>query len=90
MAEHDTAVTDDDNPEWTESDFARAKPLKEVFPEALASLRSRGGRPKVERPKVHIGFRLSADLVEGIKAGGKGYNARVEKGLRDALAEGKL
>ena len=41
-------------------------------------------------PKVHIGFRLAADVVNGIRATGKGYNARVEKVLREALAEGKL
>lgn len=81
----------DENPEWTEENFARARPFKEVFPEHFASWeRNRGGRPKVETPKVHIGFRLAADVVEGVKATGKGYNARVEKVLRDALAQGRL
>jgi uncharacterized protein (DUF4415 family) len=82
---------DDDNPELTAEDFARARPFKEVFPEQFESWqKSRGGRPPVERPKLHIGFRLAADVVEGIKATGKGYNARVEKVLREALAQGKL
>ena len=80
---------DDDNPEWTEADFARARPFKEVFPEQYQSWKKRG-RPPVERPKVHVGFRLAADVVEGIKATGKGYNARVEKVLREALEQGKL
>jgi uncharacterized protein (DUF4415 family) len=40
------------------------------------------GRPPVETPKKHIGFRLAA---AGVRATGKGYNARVEKVLRDAL-----
>jgi len=48
------------------------------------------GRPKVETPKVHVGFRLAADVVDGIKGTGKGYNARVETVLREALAAGKL
>jgi uncharacterized protein (DUF4415 family) len=39
---------------------------------------------------MHIGFRLAADVVNGIRETGKGYNARVEKALRDALAAGKL
>lgn len=39
---------------------------------------------------MHIGFRLAADVVSGIRATGRGYNARVEKVLRDALAKGKL
>ena len=43
-----------------------------------------------DAPKKHVGFRLDATVVEGIKATGKGYNARVEDVLRDALAAGKL
>jgi hypothetical protein len=48
------------------------------------------GRPKAEAPKVHIGFRLAADIVESIKATGRGYNARVEQALREALEMGTL
>ena len=81
---------DDDNPEWTEADFARARPFAELFPKEAEKLRAMGGRPKLARPKQHIGFRLAADVVEGIKATGRGYNARVERVLREALAQGKL
>ncbi len=80
----------DEIPELTDADFARAKPFKEVFPEQFASWKRGRGRPTVETPKMHIGFRLAADVVTGIKATGRGYNARVEKLLRDALAQGKL
>ncbi len=90
MADNDPELIDDeDNPEWTEADFARAKPFKEVFPEQYRAWKKMG-RPPVEHPKVHIGFRLAADVVEGVRATGKGYNARVEKVLRDALAKGEL
>jgi uncharacterized protein (DUF4415 family) len=78
-----------ENPEWTEEDFARAKPFKEVFPEQFRAWK-RMGRPPVAAPKVHIGFRLAADVVAGIRATVKGYNARVEKVLRDALTKGEL
>jgi uncharacterized protein (DUF4415 family) len=80
---------DDENPEWTEEDFARAKPFKEGFPKQYEGWK-RMGRPPVATPKVHIGFRLAADVVDGIRATGRGYNARVEKVLREALAKGKL
>ena len=49
-----------------------------------------GGHPPVASPKIHIGFRLAADVVDGIRATGKGYNARVEKVLREAIAKGLL
>ena len=79
----------DDNPEWTVADFARAKPFGDVFPAQYKAWRKRG-RPPVESPKEHIGFRLSADVVAAIRASGRGYNARVDKVLREALAKGKL
>lgn len=81
----------DENPEWTEETFARAKPFKEMFPEQYASWKkNKGGRPPVETPKVHIGFRLAADVVQGVRATGPGYNARVERVLREALEKGQF
>jgi uncharacterized protein (DUF4415 family) len=79
----------DENPEWTAEDFARAKPFSEVFPEQFKAWKKMG-RPPVAAPKVHIGFRLAADVVKAIRASGRGYNARVEQVLREALDKGKL
>jgi uncharacterized protein (DUF4415 family) len=81
---------DDDNPEWTDADFARAKPFKEEFPELYAAWKKARGRPRVVKPKVHIGFRLDADLVAAIRASGPGYNARVDKALKAAIGKGRF
>ena len=78
-----------DVPEATDAEFAAARPFKAVFPEQYKAWKKMG-RPPVESPKIHIGFRLAADVVNAIRATGRGYNARVEKVLRDALAKGKL
>ena len=80
----------EDNPEWVKEDFAQARPFKEGVPRAVSGLENCSVRPIIERPKVHVGFRLAADVVEGIKATGKGYNARVEQVLREAFAQRKL
>jgi uncharacterized protein (DUF4415 family) len=88
----DPFLADADSPEWTAEDFARARPIREADPamlKAVATFRRRG-RPSVASPKVRIGLRLSPDVVQGIRATGRGYNARVEQVLRDALASGKL
>lgn len=77
------------DPEWSDEDIARAKSFRETFPKEYAAWKKRG-RPPAATPKVHIGFRLAADVVDGIRATGRGYNARVEKVLREALAEGRL
>jgi uncharacterized protein (DUF4415 family) len=85
----DPLMIDNENPEWTARETAEAKPFREAFPVAFASWKKRG-RPPVEAPRVHIGFRLAADVVEGLRATGRGYNARVEKVLRDALTKGRI
>ena len=82
-------MDDNDNPELTDADFARAKPFAEVFPAQHAAWKKRG-RPAVEKPKVHINFRLAAEVADGIRATGRGYNARVERVLRAALLKGEL
>jgi uncharacterized protein (DUF4415 family) len=86
----DFGIPDEENPELSAEDFARARPFKEVFPEQYKTWRKKMGRPPVERPKVHISFRLAADVVDSIRATGRGYSARVEKVLRDALEKGEL
>ena len=85
-------LTDEDGEvrELTAADFRQLKPLNEIDPGMVEAARNRGGRPKADAPKTHIGFRLAADLVAGIRASGKGYNARVEKVLREAWDQGKL
>lgn len=58
-------------------------PKPHLTADPAAALNS-GGRPRAEAPKVHIGFRLAADVVESLKASGRGYNVRVEEALRVA------
>jgi uncharacterized protein (DUF4415 family) len=84
----DQPIDDIDNPEWTKEDFAVARPFKDMFPEQYKALTRQGGRPRVALPKVHIGLRLDPEVVAAVKASGKGYNSRVEKVLRDAIAAG--
>ena len=86
----DTAIDDPENPELNDMDFKKARPFSEMFPEQHKALVRQGGRPRVAAPKVHIGFRLSQNVIDGIRASGEGYNARVEAVLRDALRRGRL
>jgi uncharacterized protein (DUF4415 family) len=73
--------------ELTADDMRLFKPIDEVdsgMVEAMTEFRRKVGRPKAVAPKVHVGFRLAADIVVSIKATGRGYNARVEQALREA------
>lgn len=42
-----TPVDDAKNPEWSNADFASAKPFKDVFPEQFAALTRQGGWPRM-------------------------------------------
>ncbi len=83
---------DAQNPEWTKEDFKKAKKFKELpksLQAGLLSLKKRG-RPPVAAPKKVKTFKLSPDLIDKIITSGKGYNARVEQALREAVSAGKI
>jgi uncharacterized protein (DUF4415 family) len=78
----------DDNPEWTEEDFARAKPLDEMFsPEVVAQLVRKPGRPPLPASarKKSVGIRLSPDVLEALKATGPNWQRRADEALRKAF-----
>ena len=76
----------DDNPEWTEDDFARAHPASDLPPEILAQF-PKIGRTRMTRKeaaKIQVAIRLSPDLVEHYRIGSRGFHARIEAALRKA------
>lgn len=78
----------DDNPEWTEEDFARARPADEVLPPNIVAMLVRPrGRPalKPEARKQKINIRLSPDVVAALRAGGAGWQRRADDLLRSGL-----
>jgi uncharacterized protein (DUF4415 family) len=83
---------EDENPEWTAEDFAKARPAREMLPQifgeevAQKMLKPRG-RPRVEFPKERINIRLSHEVVEHFKAAGEGWQTRIDAALRQFIAE---
>jgi uncharacterized protein (DUF4415 family) len=76
---------DDDNPEWTDADFARAKPALEVVGSKAAAALVRGrGRPAKEpgKRKRQVTLRLAPDVLEAARASGPGWQTRAEQVLR--------
>lgn len=67
-------LTDDDGEvrELTAEDLAEFKPAK------------KRGRPRLEDPKISTTLRLDADVLEYFKAGGKGWQSRINETLRKA------
>lgn len=70
-----------ESPPATDEQLAKAKPFAEVFPD-LAATMSKGGRPKLERPKQALSIRLDQDVIEHFKASGDGWQSRMNEALR--------
>ncbi len=77
-------VSDPENPEWTEADFARAVPFDQAFPDLADSARRERGRPKSENPKQAVNLRLDPDVLEYFRAQGPGWQTRINAILRAA------
>jgi uncharacterized protein (DUF4415 family) len=72
----------DDNPEWTEDDFARARPADVVHgPEIAGALKRRRGRPPKEDRKEAISIRLSPEVLEFFRRHG-GWQATIDELLK--------
>lgn len=84
----DPDLTDADNPEWTDEDFARAtgpESLSDVELAAFPNTLKRLGRPPSPAPKQAVKLRLDPDVLERWRASGPGWQTRMNDTLRRAL-----
>ena len=66
-----------DNPEWIWEDLRKATP-------DLAEIRRSRGRPAIDNPKKQVTLRLDSDVVARFRAGGPGWQSRINEILRKA------
>jgi uncharacterized protein (DUF4415 family) len=78
-------VPDDDIPEMTAADFARAKLLRVAMPDVVEAMKRGRGRPKLEHPKKRVSLRLDPEIVAAYKATGEGWQSRINETLANAL-----
>jgi uncharacterized protein (DUF4415 family) len=75
---------DEENPEWTDADFARAKRLDD-FPELARVVRKRGERGRQKSPtKQQVTLRLDPDVVDRFRRTGPGWQSRINEALKKA------
>jgi uncharacterized protein (DUF4415 family) len=76
-------------PEWTDEDFARARPTKEVLPPGVYNAlvaRRRGQRGPQKAPtKVALKLRIDRDILAAYKSKGRGWQTRMNDALRRGL-----
>jgi uncharacterized protein (DUF4415 family) len=78
----------DDNPEWDDATFVRARPASEMHGAKTAdALVRKRGRPKLSESerKQLVSMRLSPDVLDALRATGEGWQTRVDDMLRTLL-----
>ena len=74
---------DDDNPEWTEADFAAAK-SGDAIPAHIREAFPRGrGRPKGSAKQL-VSLRIDHNVLDSFRACGPGWQSRINDALRKA------
>lgn len=76
-------IDDAENPEWTASDFARARPGSELPAELRAFFPKTRGAQKAP-VKVPVSIRLSPEVVEHFRSTGPGWQKRIDEILKKA------
>ena len=75
-------LIDDENPEWTEEDFAEAKKLSDLPEEHQRVLK---GIMEKNAAAKKVPVALPRDVVEKMRATGEGWEQRVEEAVRQWL-----
>jgi uncharacterized protein (DUF4415 family) len=77
-------LTDPDNPEWTEEDFARAVGPESLSPAELDAFpRTKVRGPQKTPTKKLISLRLTESHIDRFKVTGQGWQTRIDQALRD-------
>ncbi len=76
-----------DTPEFTEEEMAKAKPFAEVFPALAASAKRTRGKQRAPTKQL-VSLRLDRAVIEAFKAGGPGWQRRINEALRGAVRRG--
>ncbi len=57
------------------------------WPDRLAKAKVDRGRPPLARPKVSTTIRLSQDVIDHFRAGGRGWQTRIDEVLREWISK---
>lgn len=73
----DIDIDDPDNPEWTEEDFAKARPFREVLPELYASMMA----------EQEVALKLSPETIQAFAVEGEDWKERMAEALAQAARD---
>ncbi len=77
----------EDNPEWTEEDFSKAKPASEVLPPELFQALKRNRGPGKHPLKTPVSIRLSQRVLDHYRSQGAGWQTRLNADLEAMIGK---
>ncbi len=80
---------DEENPRWTAADIRAGLSFSELPESIQRAIKNRKRGPQKAPKKVSISIRLSADVAEGLRATGEGWQVRADEALRSWLQSGE-
>ena len=91
-AVYTSGPVDPDAPPLTDAELAEFRPAAEMLPQLLGQVRAdelmkRRGRPALAITKAAVSLRLDPDIVAAFKAGGDGWQTRMNDALRGWAVE---
>ncbi len=69
----------------TDDELSKMRPFDEVFPDLAEAIRRGRGRPRMDNPKKQVTLRLDAEVLERLRASGKGWQGRVNDVLKKVV-----
>lgn len=69
----------------TAEELTLFRPFTEAFPDLAENIRRGRGRPPLESPKKQVTLRIDADVLERLRASGKGWQGRVNEVLKKTV-----
>jgi uncharacterized protein (DUF4415 family) len=79
-------ASDPDNPELTDDQIARLRPIADVVPALAESARRSPGRPKLDKTLEPVTLRLDRAVVEHFRAQGADWRKRMARLLTKAAS----
>ena len=78
--------------EWTNKDFASARPASDMLPiifgaKVAEQMLKPRGRPRSDFPKERINIRLSQEVIHHFKLSGQGWQTRIDNALKQFVAQ---
>jgi uncharacterized protein (DUF4415 family) len=79
-------ASDPDNPELTDEQIGRLRPLAELLPALAESAKRSPGRPKLDKTLEAVTLRLDPTVVEHFRAQGTDWRKRMARALAKAAS----